>query len=546
MGLKHFPKGFKPTSSQEYAIPDIVESFSKTKFVVVQGPTGCGKSFIAKAIANSLKSPPARITKLIKNYTAFETTWEKNKPVYEYADDFNSSKRYGTSILTTTKALQDQYIRDFNDIKPLKGKSSYICNLDDRSSADNAPCAFSSKLKRECWDCNRCDYYEARNESISSKISVENYSSFFHKPDHLKHRELIVCDEASELENIIVSRFSCSIELGKLNKYGFHLPFIKNSRTFFKQLLTLKDRLEDRYTELIRMLDKHEATVGDEIKREFKFISDLKRDLALVIDTWSQSEYIIHKAPIRNKQHIQLIPKKIDVLARHLFKYADKVLLMSATFVDYKEFMRNLGVAESDYKYMDLPSTFDPSKSPILFGTFHLTKKNLQQSFPKVIDVIKDILKEHKNEKGLIHTQSNAITNMLKDNLKNKRLLYRIRGNKDNIDILNEHLSSSKPTVLASPSMNFGVDLKGDAARFCIVIKCPWPDLGDVRIKEMSKNNNKWYTNKMFTTFIQQCGRCTRSENDASITYVLDAVGIRKIIPNYLKLLPKYFIDRFI
>jgi len=132
------------------------------------------------------------------------------------------------------------------------------------------------------------------------------------------------------------------------------------------------------------------------------------------------------------------------------------------------------------------------------------------------------------------------------DQLKDDRVLYRIRGDKDNIDILTEHSNSPKPTVLASPSLNFGVDLKGDASRFCIIIKCPWPDLGDVRVKEMSKNDYKWYTNKMFTTFIQQCGRCTRDENDYSTTYVIDAGGIRKLIPEYLNLLPTYFIDRFI
>ena len=126
MGLKYFPKGFKPSTNQQYAIPNIVNAFKDHKFVVIQGPTGCGKSFIAKTIANSLNKLPTRLTKLINNYTAFETTWENNRRVYEYADDFNNGKRYGTSILTTTKALQDQYTRDFEDIKPLKGKGSYI------------------------------------------------------------------------------------------------------------------------------------------------------------------------------------------------------------------------------------------------------------------------------------------------------------------------------------------------------------------------------------------------------------------------------------
>ena len=546
MGLDHFPKGFKPSSTQQYAIPNIVDAFKDHKFVVIQGPTGCGKSFIAKTVANGIKKLPSRLSKLVDNYKAFETTWENNRRTYEYADDFNNSKRFGTSILTTTKALQDQYVRDFEDIKPLKGKGSYICNIDDRSTADNAPCAFSSKLKRECWDCNRCDYYEARNKSIAAKISIENYSSFFYKPDHLKNRKLIVCDEASELENIIVSRFSCNIECGKLNKYNLHLAYSANRKRFFDNLCTLYSNLESRYIELLRMLEKHQDTISEDKKKEFKFITDLKGDLSLIIDTWSQSEYIIHSVYERNKKYIKLIPKKIDNLAQHLFKYADKILLMSATFVDYKSIMRGLGIAEQDYKYIDLPSTFDSKKSPILFGNFQLSKKNLESSFPKIVGCVKEILEEHKDDKGLIHTQSNKITNMLRDGLNDERVLYRIRGSKDNVQILDEHLNTAKPTVLASPSMSFGVDLKGSSARFCIIIKCPWPDLGDIRIKEMSKNNYQWYSNKMFTTFVQQCGRCTRTEDDASVTYVLDAGGIRRMLPDYLNLLPMYFTDRFV
>jgi Rad3-related DNA helicase len=294
------------------------------------------------------------------------------------------------------------------------------------------------------------------------------------------------------------------------------------------------------------MFEKHSETISDAVKKEFKFIADLKGDLSLVIDTWQQSEYIINKAFNHNKKYIQLIPKKIDVLAQHLFKYADKVLFMSATFVDYRRVMRTLGVAEQDFKYIDLPSSFDPTLSPIIFGIFQLSKKNIDRYFPKIVKCVEEILEEHKDVKGLIHTQSNALTLKLKNELKNDRVLYRIKGDKDNIDILTEHSNSSKPTVLASPSLNFGVDLKGDASRFCIIIKCPWPDLGDVRVKEMSKNDFKWYTNKMFTTFIQQCGRCTRDENDYSNTYVIDAGSIRKLLPEYRTLLPDYFLDRFI
>ena len=546
MVIKHFPKGYKPTNAQLYAIPRIQEAFNNKKFVVVQGPTGCGKSFIAKTIANGGDKPIKRNVDLLLDYRAFQTSWDNGKITYEYADDFNESKRGGTSILTTTKNLQDQYVRDFKDILTLKGKSNYICNLDDRSTADTAPCNFSNKIKRDCWDCNRCDYFKARSKSIAAKISIENYSSFFYKPDHLKNRQLIICDEASELENIIVSRFSCSVECGKLNRYGLKLSFTDNRKTFYKRLLVFSGDLENRHAELLKILDKHESTISEDKKREFKFISDLKSSISLVIETWSQSEYIIDSVFFKNKKYIKLVPKKINVLAQHLFKYADKVLLLSATFVNYKSFMRGLGVAENDYKYIDIPSSFDPKKSPILVGEFQLSKKNLDKSFPKVVGCVKEILQEHKNEKGLIHTQSNKITEMLRDNLNDKRVKYRLRGGKDNSQLLEYHMKDNSPTVIASPSMSYGVDLKGDMGRFCIILKCPWPDLSDARVREMQSIDRVWYNYKMFTTLIQQCGRCTRTEDDYSVTYIIDGGAIRKLLPSHKEYLPQSFIDRFI
>ena len=108
MGIKNFPKGYIPSSSQQYAIPNILDAFKEKKFVVMQGPTGCGKSFVAKTIANGLQKLPSRLSNLVSDYRAFETSWDNGKLVYEYADDF-TNKNYGTSILTTTKALQDQY-----------------------------------------------------------------------------------------------------------------------------------------------------------------------------------------------------------------------------------------------------------------------------------------------------------------------------------------------------------------------------------------------------------------------------------------------------
>jgi Rad3-related DNA helicase len=89
--------------------------------------------------------------------------------------------------------------------------------------------------------------------------------------------------------------------------------------------------------------------------------------------------------------------------------------------------------------------------------------------------------------------------------------------------LIQQHIRIDKPTVLISPSMNTGVDLPDDLARFQIIVKMPYGTLGNKRIKEKSKIDNTWYQVDMIRNFIQSCGRGVRSEDDYCVTYVLDS-----------------------
>ena len=53
--VRHFPKGFTPNVNQKLALERIDEAFNNgVKFVVVQGPTGCGKSYSMKRVMEPL------------------------------------------------------------------------------------------------------------------------------------------------------------------------------------------------------------------------------------------------------------------------------------------------------------------------------------------------------------------------------------------------------------------------------------------------------------------------------------------------------------
>ena len=87
------------------------------------------------------------------------------------------------------------------------------------------------------------------------------------------------------------------------------------------------------------------------------------------------------------------------------------------------------------------------------------------------------------------------------------------------------------------------MDLKGDLARFQIIVKTPWLPLGDERVKKLANLDRQWYVSKMFSTLIQSCGRGVRSVDDECITYILDGAVI-PLIHQYKSILPSYFIDR--
>ena len=49
----------------------------------------------------------------------------------------------------------------------------------------------------------------------------------------------------------------------------------------------------------------------------------------------------------------------------------------------------------------------------------------------------------------------------------------------DRDEVITKHIDSTEPTVLISPSLHLGLDLKDDLSRFQIIVKVPYGNLGD-------------------------------------------------------------------
>lgn len=138
---------------------------------------------------------------------------------------------------------------------------------------------------------------------------------------------------------------------------------------------------------------------------------------------------------------------------------------------------------------------------------------------------------------------SYKIANYLQKNINTNRFLLHDSSNR--IEVYNFHLNSTNPTILLSPSFTEGIDLVDELSRFQIIVKVPYPYLGDEFIKEKMKRVPGWYEWETCRTIIQASGRSVRNNTDYCITYILDS-DFDRFYKNNSHLFPTWYKDAII
>lgn len=547
--IDYFPSD-SPRKSQTEALNQISKVFnSGKKYVIARLPTGSGKSHIGVSVARSTDRLDDLRINLLETYEVYKV--DRNG-TYAYENEFLDSKPAGSFILTVSKSLQDQYKNLFKEIQLIKGKNNYQCEVDKNVTVDFAPCLFTPDLKKECFEHDRCPYYKARKNSLLSLDPVLNYKAFFSLPSFLKRRQFFICDEAREINAELVSSYTITINYSQLLSEEISFKKIisdDSSDAHFwinDVYLQLKEKQSDLKQKVSLMSKKYSKMDGIYFRsvQNLSKLNNLVKNLCDILKVWEECNFIVEH---KDNKSVTFTPCDVRPLARDIFNYADKVLLMSATISNHEEYAKSLGISKDEYEFVDIPSTFDSSKSPIyITSKFNLSYKSIKKDLPRVVVAIKRICELHKNEKGIIHTHTNYITEVLKKSLSSdSRFLFRELGvsNEDIVKIHTEQKGVN--TVLVSPSLGTGLSLDDDLGRFQIIVKAPFLPLDSKRIKKLFDKNPQYYTMEMLDALIQMCGRCTRSQKDSSTTYILDASALNAVL-RYKNYLSKDFLDRFL
>lgn len=521
-----FLKNF-PFSEIREPQKDVLEKLNKHwddyKFFVMQLPTGFGKSPVAQSIGMTVDN-------------AF--------------------------LLTVTKQLQDQYISDFGSRKvvSLKGKANYPCNVKDGLNVECGPCTVDKDLLKDCRSNKVCSYYNQRDKALAAQIAVTSIPFFLYSTTcgrYWKPRDTIIVDECHLLEQQLVQWATTLISPKELKEeYDVFVPdYVPTSgyESNKKWLKEIWDIVLGRRAELLEevkeMLDGKDPNSLSEDELEeivsshgvYYKIDKLYKKLEVFFESPNKSSWLCEP----QEDGLVVTPVEIkDIFQRYVRRMAhDKIVFMSATIIDMVGFCKTLGIKREEVGLINVESQFPPEKSPIIFKpSGSMSFRNIDSTIPKIIEHVKEILAKHPEERGVIHTGNYKLARAICENINDDRLL--IKQDKENNEaLLMRHIASKKPTVLVSPSLTTGTDLKDDLSRFQVIVKLPFLSLADPRVAKKVELDNDWYVAEMLRVVVQAAGRSTRSEDDWSLTYVLDSAFYSYIV-KYQKWLPKSFLRR--
>jgi Rad3-related DNA helicase len=545
--------GFTPRPGQTDAVHQVLVAFvdENMQNVVLNASTGTGKSIIGAAAAEAL---------------------------IEIRGGLESATKASIS-LTATNVLAKQYNSTFEKLGGngkyimIKGASNYGCSaLSAGGEEENAEaCAWYTMVQSGSefeevinQHCNKCEYLKVKKLKNTTRHLTTNYSYFFIDRMYtgkFEDRDLLIWDEAHlvndlfsehnaihfsqkrvqqmaqeiadtvRLTDLEISKIltSVSADCGKKDKinqgnYEAYLRAMHKVYTYAKEQGTvaadraLRSNQNGQYSKLTRFTKKYEGLackIDDLFNYNYEHVFEYKEE----------------------DNSVTVKPVFVGAMTEAL-QCGPHNLFMSATVTD--QFMiKTLHLDVAKTKFIKLEPTFPKeNKEVVFFDPLSLSYTSLQN--PDTVKALRKnvarVVRKHidDNERGIILTPSFKLQAELVAEITplaragRMKLFEHIQGTKLEATLTAfKEYKGELPAVLVSPSMFEGIDLPGDLSRFQILVKAPFPSLGDKRMKFILDHHPDLYNVITIMKMVQGAGRSVRSMEDHAVTYCLDLNGQR-------------------
>lgn len=482
---------------QREAIVDIIQAFEEgNRYVIVDAPTGAGKSGIAATV----------------------------------------SAYYGGGCWATTpkNMLVDQYKK--LGFRLLKGAGNYDC-CNYGGSCQQAMTYYKAKgeLHKEARGCcKQCGYKNDAEDffdpdweggCITNTHFMWSGLGLFTK---LPPKELLVVDEAHLLESTLADMVKVVVRKEDLDAIDFDIPLTNESGldAWIAKYTNALDLQITKYLDILKnsKLDRASKSIA-ELVQSLDHLTRRRRNIRTYTD-FSTATSWIRKLQVDSKNRVEKVemePVYGGFLAEHLFSTANRILLMSATFLDKHHTSIELRIPENKLAYIRMPSYFPPENQLMFWDPeLRLNFGNMEQNLPRLVEKIDRILDHHIGERGLIHTVSYKLTNSILALTRHRKRMSVVKDGEKQVHAIEKHYKK-KGSILIGPAFVEGLDLAGDTGSFCIFPKVPFPPIATDEKLATRERSHPGYGNLLTArSIVQGKGRVTRSDKDFSTSYFLD------------------------
>lgn len=479
-------------------------------------------------------------------------------------------------IMVRTRQLERQYLRDFDQLKMMEGRRNFICNLT-HAPADRAPCTTGYKcalagaydpVQRRFVQQPDCHYFKAKSTAIDAKISIHNYSYWLGETKALagisgfESPNLIVCDEAHELERILMDHETVELDPRVMRAAGTGiLPRDGDVLVLKRWAVQVLPFVRARYEQLIAELngDMMPGDLDHPIERDaptnvegveadengdlegwmnvaklgdarslsnaldpltnLASISDKELLEEWVLDTEDKTNHVIKVRPIYGRRGVTKLVNAAKT----------KIVFMSA-YLAPELFIETLALNPDDCEIIEADEVYDRRKSPIVY--MPVAKFNYDTPpymWDRVVKIV-DAIIEAQGTKGMIHVPSVALRDrILRGSAHKARMItydgeyhaQRREGALTKDEAIEVFKASEGQTILLGQSISTGVDIPY-VPLWQVIVKMPFPPPIDPAMKARMARDKAFYVYLTICDLVQAAGRIKRAPDHDGPTIILD------------------------
>ncbi|MFZ1023299.1 MAG: helicase C-terminal domain-containing protein [Thermoplasmata archaeon] len=515
------------------AIDDILAAFKDgAKTVFLDAPVGSGKSLINLLVATRMKGAYLSTPQVIL--------------VNQYGSDTADDGKFPG--LAATLYGRRNYACEFMRTLPQgDGGRPY-------ATAEGAPCTFLPGWPRECPAFNVCEYYSAKRHAQEHPQTVTTMAYLLtgirtglYQPESGWHsRPILVIDEAHNLAEEIGRLLKA--EIGPNTLPGFRRKWLESPADPRFRVIDSLPTYIDRLGEVLSSLHT-EGIPPKKTRERIERLSSARRlaeDIVLKLSNGTVEW--VHSFDSRRIRH-SWRPLSVRGMLSDFWNNFDHILLCSGTFFGIETLLGDCGLPAPSRRVV-VADTFPPSRAPIRpLSAATLGYKADELEYERAADAIAAIASAHPEERGLIHANSYRLASAIRKYL--PREVRRRLVSHDSINRTNRFArwrSEGFPnTIFLAVAMSQGIDLVGDIARWQVIVKVPFPNLGDtwVRRRREQTDGQLWYSNRTLIDVLQASGRIMRSAEDWGTTYFVDS-HMDQLLENDWLRLPEWFRNRVV